>query len=72
MLPIRGSVGVNVQVNHTMILVEIRWKIYFNPHSFYSPGRRKFSVYKFGPSSKSLAKFLMEPCQGQLSSVKIE
>ena len=32
MLPIRGSVGVNVQVNHTMILVENRWKIYFNPH----------------------------------------
>jgi len=42
-------VGVNVQVNHTMILVKNRWKIHFNP---YSPLRKKFSVYKFGPSSK--------------------
>jgi hypothetical protein len=48
MLPIRGSAGVNVQVNHRMILVENRGKIYFNPHSLSSPVRRKFSVYKFG------------------------
>jgi hypothetical protein len=37
MLSIRGSVGVNVQVNHRMILVENTEKIYFNPHPLPSP-----------------------------------